>query len=117
MLETRGGQLVYAHDDIEKEIVDFYTNLVGTSSQISQDVNIAVLRGGASLTREQAMQLIQPVTEAEVWKAISDIGVNKAPGLDGYSSLFYKVCWPIIKMDVMAVVQEFFEKKSTSSCT
>ena len=29
---------------------------------------------------------------------------DKAPGPDGYTGCFYKMCWPIIKPDVMAAL-------------
>lgn len=32
---------------------------------------------------------------------------DKAPGPDGFTSLFYKLTWEIIKCDVMAAVNAF----------
>lgn len=64
----------------------------------------------------QATQLIQKVTEKEVYVALTSIGVNKAPGLNGYGSLFYRACWNVIKVDVMAAVREFFEQFKLLHC-
>jgi hypothetical protein len=36
---------------------------------------------------------------------------DKAPGPDGYTGRFYKVCWPIIKRDVMAVISAIWCRK------
>lgn len=45
----------------------------------------------------------------EIKEALFDIGDNKAPGLDGYSSKFYKGAWPIIRKDVCTAVRMFFQ--------
>lgn len=33
---------------------------------------------------------------------------NKAPGIDGFNAVFFKISWEIIKTDVYAGVEEFF---------
>lgn len=78
---------------LNKEVVEFYTNLVGTSSPVSPGVHIAALRRGKTLGWEKARSLIIPLTEAEIWKAVQGIGINKAPGVDGFWSMFYKASW------------------------
>lgn len=40
-------------------------------------------------------------SKEEVWKTIQDLPLNKAPGPDGFTSLFYRTAWPIIKHDIM----------------
>ena len=44
----------------------------------------------------------QCFTEEEIWKAILDTPADKAPGPDGFTGLFYRTAWPIIKADIMA---------------
>jgi hypothetical protein len=46
--------------------------------------------------------------EHEIFNAISDLGLNKAPGPDGMTGLFYKTYWPIVKLSVITSVQSFF---------
>jgi hypothetical protein len=46
--------------------------------------------------------------ESEIFLAISELGLNKAPGLDGMTRLFYKSYWPIVKASVVISVQSFF---------
>lgn len=40
-------------------------------------------------------------TEEEVWRTILEMPIDKAPGPDGFTGLFYRTAWPIIKYDVM----------------
>lgn len=35
------------------------------------------------------------------------IGLDKAPGVDGYNATYFKEAWPVIQVDVIAVVKDF----------
>ena len=48
-----------------------------------------------------------PMAECEVLEAINDMPSDKAPGPDGFSGLFFKKCWGIIKTDLMTVISHF----------
>jgi hypothetical protein len=48
-----------------------------------------------------------PFTEEEVSNAIKQIPSDKAPGPDGFTWIFFKRCWDIIKGDVMKVILSF----------
>uniref|UniRef100_A0A453FI91 Reverse transcriptase domain-containing protein n=1 Tax=Aegilops tauschii subsp. strangulata TaxID=200361 RepID=A0A453FI91_AEGTS len=47
------------------------------------------------------------ITEDEVWGAIKEMPSDKAPGPDGFTGIFFKKCWGIIKLSVMRVIQCF----------
>lgn len=47
--------------------------------------------------------------EAEIFTAVRSVGASKAPGPDGITALFYHTYWDIVKHDVVASVQRFFE--------
>jgi len=47
-------------------------------------------------------------TEDEIWAVVRDIPAEKAPGQDGFTGLFYKKAWPIIKADVVAAFNAFW---------
>jgi retron-type reverse transcriptase len=47
-----------------------------------------------------------------VKKAVMQTPNEKAPRPNGYIGVFYKSCWDIIKMDVMAALQEMFELRA-----
>jgi hypothetical protein len=40
-------------------------------------------------------------SEEEIWATISDLPSDRAPGSDGFTGLFYKVAWDIIKADII----------------
>lgn len=49
----------------------------------------------------QLAGLDAPFSEDEIWAAISQMPSEKAPGPDGFTTDFYKRCWPVIKADVI----------------
>ncbi|GLT65285.1 hypothetical protein SLA2020_377240 [Shorea laevis] len=46
--------------------------------------------------------------EAEIFQTFSQLGLTKAPGPDGFTGLFYKTYWKIIRVNVIDYVQNFF---------
>ena len=59
------------------------------------------------ISEEDALWLDRPFDEEEVFGVISDFKGDKAPGLDGFSMVFFQSCWYILKVDIMAVFQNF----------
>lgn len=52
--------------------------------------------------------LITMPTDEEVKSAVFGIDGFSAAGPDGFSSLFYQVCWEFVKPDVFAAAEDFF---------
>lgn len=44
-------------------------------------------------------------SEEEIWQTIKEIPLDKAPGLDGFTGLFYRAAWPIIKEDIIRALR------------
>ena len=57
---------------------------------------------------------MEPFSEQEVFKAMEP---DKAPGSDGFSFHFYRVCWNIIKLDLIRMVSAFHKKAKVGGCT
>nr|XP_009770787.1 PREDICTED: uncharacterized protein LOC104221414 [Nicotiana sylvestris] len=53
--------------------------------------------------------MIRPVTSAEIDIAIKDMPTDKAPGIDGFPIEFFTRNWDLVKNDIYAAVQSFFE--------
>jgi hypothetical protein len=60
------------------------------------------------ITDEENSELSNIPDEREIYDAIVNLGLNKAPGPDEMAGLFYKSYWPIVKPSVIASVQSFF---------
>nr|GEW55871.1 hypothetical protein [Tanacetum cinerariifolium] len=57
---------------------------------------------------EEAVWMVRNVTDDEVKDAMFDIGDNRAPGPDGYTSMLFKKAWKVIGKDVRDSIKEFF---------
>ncbi|GKA77311.1 hypothetical protein Tco_0783772, partial [Tanacetum coccineum] len=57
---------------------------------------------------DEAAKMVIDVTDKEIKEAMFDIGENKAPGLDGFTSAFFKHSWEIIGKEVCQAIKEFF---------
>ncbi|GJU48574.1 hypothetical protein Tco_1218129 [Tanacetum coccineum] len=55
-----------------------------------------------------ANHMIRTVCSQEIRDAIFSMGNDKSPGPDGYTAVFFKEAWDIIKPDVIKAVKEFF---------
>jgi hypothetical protein len=51
-------------------------------------------------------------SEEEVLAVIADMASDKAPGPDGYISVFFKSTWHIVKHDILAAVNYFSQQHS-----
>ena len=56
---------------------------------------------------EDNFDLMNPFSEMEIVEVIWAMESDKAPGPDGFSIHFYKVCCPIIKSDILRMIYAF----------
>ena len=54
-----------------------------------------------SIGKEEASELVKEFSEEEIWKAVNDLGKDKAPGPDGFNIAFFQHCWSVVKRDNM----------------
>ncbi|XP_071687296.1 uncharacterized protein [Rutidosis leptorrhynchoides] len=94
-------------EDVARTFVDHYKQFLGQEKQCNNIRNVDQLFTN-HLSREQADHMIRQVSDQEVKNAMFDIGDNKSPGPDGYSSVFFKEAWDIVGEDVTKAVKQFF---------
>jgi len=106
-LTTDEGVILTKHEEKEQVIFDFYSNLLGRSIDREVTVNLSEL----DMPNIALNELEAPFSEEEVWKTINSLPSDKAPGPDGFTGKFYKVCWQTIKLDIMAAVSAVWSRK------
>lgn len=93
-------RVVTTHHEQEEVIWEFYHRYLGTPEHRTPSLNLAYFHHeGHDLSA-----LDVPISEEEVWNAIKDMPLDKAPRPDGFTGRFYRSCWTIIKHDVMAAI-------------
>lgn len=110
ILKLQDGNMTSDHELIQNEFIEYYSNMFGSSTQ-TDPAKFDVLQEGPMLDNEDCNTLLQWVTIDEIKAALNDIGDDKAPGPDGYSSTFFKSTWAITGPDLCAAVLEFFESR------
>jgi len=63
------------------------------------------------ISQEEQDWLERPFTEEEVLNIIKQCDGDKAPGPDGYTMSFFKVCWATLKDDLMQTIQNFHQNE------
>ncbi|KAJ0046639.1 hypothetical protein Pint_05547 [Pistacia integerrima] len=60
------------------------------------------------ICREQCDIMSHPISNEEIKVALFDIGDEKAPRLNGYSTKFFQAAWNTIGEEVSRAVSDFF---------
>lgn len=95
------GNLVTAHAAKEEAIFHHFNPILGAPQQRATTVNWRQIQ----MPTVQGGGLDNPFTEDEVFAAIMASPAEKAPGPDGFSGIFFRSCWPVIKGDIMLAFQ------------
>jgi hypothetical protein len=62
------------------------------------------------ISPEENASICEIPTKQEIFTALLEIGSTKAPGLDGFTTLFYKKYWNIVKDAVLSSIWDFLGK-------
>lgn len=108
-LQDSAGCWIDSRDQIGQLFVDSFSEIF-TSSNLVIPLDLAGLILPVISDAENATLIAIP-SEGEVWKAVKQIGSRKASGLNGLTALFYKQYWPIVKQDVVDMVQNVFRSE------
>lgn len=71
-------------------------------------LDIEIIAKGRVLSQDEAQMLCRPFSREKIKKVLLSIPEDKAPGLDGFSSGFFKAAWPTIGDDFTTAILDFF---------
>ncbi|WVZ79026.1 hypothetical protein U9M48_026654 [Paspalum notatum var. saurae] len=91
-------------EDMEQLLYNHFKGILASSPVRGSALNLR----NVGFTPADLSSIDGPFTEEEVWEAIRDMPRDRAPGPDGFTGAFYKAAWSIIKLDVLAALQEFY---------
>ena len=94
-------------DTIKQEVINHFQSVLGSNLQDSviDDYHI----DGLVWSSDHLHILNSRVTHEEIKNALFSIDDSKAPGPDGFSSLFFKRAWNIVGNEVSDAVEYFFK--------
>ncbi|KAL9678404.1 hypothetical protein QQ045_016248 [Rhodiola kirilowii] len=79
-----------------------------SATQVNWEEELRCVR--PRISRAMNDNLIRGVTEEEIRRAVFQMGATKAPGMDGYSAIFFQSNWELVKRDLIKEVLNFFDK-------
>jgi mannosylglycoprotein endo-beta-mannosidase len=95
-----GDRTASSLDDKLELAREHFMSIMGSVPSRSRLLNLESLNL-RRLSPEEASALEAPFTCDEVRKVIMDLPSDRAPGPDGFSGSFFKLCWEIIADDLM----------------
>ena len=101
-LEQQEGTIV-GEDNLKVYITEFYKKLFGAPAPTNISLDEEEIQDITQISLVENNILTAPFTEEEVFEAISQMELNKAPGPDGFPAEFYQKFWEVIKYDLMAL--------------
>ena len=96
-------------DIIELYIYKYYEKLYDEEpfDEVEQNAFLNLINN--KLNENDKETLGKDLTEFEIFTAIKNLNVNKAPGIDGISIEFYQKYWDIIKNELVIIIKNIVE--------
>ncbi|XP_059450878.1 uncharacterized protein LOC132181647 [Corylus avellana] len=106
-LKTNEGAWISDRAEIGGNFVSHFSNLFSSSVPPIEEDMLSLFDPVVSAEENSFLCALPP--EEEVVQALSSLGSTKAPGPDGFTALFYKKYWSIVKTDVLVCIRNFFQ--------
>jgi len=91
-------------------LFDYFNSIIVANFERSRNINLAAI--GVPAMELSALEAL--FTEEEVRSVIVELPSDKAPGPDGFTGLFYKKTWEIIKDDILIALNAFWSRDRRS---
>lgn len=101
------GETLQSPGDIKREVIRYYKKLYKEEEEWRP---IGPNNINQMITEEDNLMLQSPFGEQEIWDSVKVCAGDKAPGPDEFSIAFFNNCWDVIKTEVVAAIQNFYEQ-------
>lgn len=113
------GETIEEPEAIKREITNFYTKLYSETENWRPTCS---MHNCCTITEEEQQALQSPFDEKEIFECLKLCAIDKAPGPDRYSMVFFIKYWEVVKLAVVATIQNFhsqemFEKSFNATCS
>jgi hypothetical protein len=90
-------------------LLDFYLKLFSSEACASMDAVLDAIP--INVNGEMSEALSQEYTNEEIKSALFQMGPTKAPGPDGFPTIFYQRHWDLLEQDICSAVRGFLSGK------
>jgi ribonuclease HI/exonuclease III len=117
-ITTNEGKLCKGIDQIKDAVVSHFQQLYSKENHDNEeDYNEFLMNTPTLVTKEDNTALLIPISEEELSKVIWSMDPDKAPGPDGFTIHFYRICWNIIKSDLIRMIKGVLQKAKIGGST
>ncbi|GJU14333.1 putative RNA-directed DNA polymerase [Tanacetum coccineum] len=104
LLDSNNNEITGA--SVSEAFVEHYESFLGTATNcVPLDTEgLFVIK----VSDQICSDMVRPISDDEIRTAMFDIGDDRAPGPDGFTSAFFKKGWIIVGTDVCNAVHDFF---------
>lgn len=113
MLIDEEGNKVYKQADLGQLAIKHFQNMFATIPLTEDNVDRFY---SSPIPPSISAGLVQPVSVEEIKQTLFSISDSKAPGPDGFTSIFFKCSWEIIGIDFTEAIKFFFDKNFLPHC-
>jgi hypothetical protein len=104
-VRTAEGDYIWSHEEKEQMLFNYFWGLIGCAEQRQTTFEWDQLHMPCIMSQHQ---IDGPFSEEEIQRAISELPAEKAPGADGFTGVFYRAYWEIIKQEIIASFHCFY---------
>ena len=104
-LYDANGEWIMEEQGVEKVAVDYFGDLFKTTFPTASDGFLDEII--PTITPQMNQRLVRLATEEEVRQALFMMHPEKTPGPDRMTAPFFQHSWPIIKKDLLEIVNDF----------
>ncbi|KAL9659551.1 hypothetical protein QQ045_024358 [Rhodiola kirilowii] len=101
------GSISSEKNRIHSVFSNYFQSLLGLSVDPDSVCKVTI-SSGKLVEDDWCRGLIREATDAEIWKALNAIGVDKSPGPDGFSASFFKSNWNLIGNELCNSIRHCF---------
>jgi hypothetical protein len=92
---------------IQEHVYEFYRQLLGTNATRGYGLAPETWSGRQRVSQEENIELALTFSELELENIVMDMKTNTAPGPDGLLVIFFKSFWPLAKMGILHILNDF----------
>lgn len=108
------GNMLTDDAAIEGEAIVFFQHLLSAEQGSYADMSLLDVIPSIITNEDNAGCCAFP-SHSEMLEAVFSLSVHSAPGIDGYSGMFYTQCWDILEDDVCLAVRDYWAGLDTHS--
>ncbi|GLT38147.1 hypothetical protein SLA2020_124130 [Shorea laevis] len=97
-------------DELRDIVANFFKNLYSTSESVTDSMTVMNFLRSCCLNTNHYQELMEPICDEEIQRAIFSMDPYKAPGDDGFQPIFFQANWDVIGDSMCSFIKSTFQQ-------